>query len=587
MSDYHRLFVERKPGWDTEAQDLLKELRSALRIENLDSLRIIWCYEIAGLSLDELIDAAPGLLYEKPRDRLLRELPAGKTSIPREYLPGQFDQRADSASRGLQLLHPEAAITVNRSDIFILDGSLTEADLLRIRCWLINPVESREKDLDSFSLGESAAVPEDVPVLAGYRQLDETSLGELRKKYGVALGTEDLEFIRTWFARTEKRDPTLAELRALAAHRAGVRTIMITGDHPATAQRIAADLGIAAEGGRAATGLELERLDDAGLADVVRTTSVYARVAPQHKLRIVDALQGDGHVVAMTGDGVNDAPALKSADIGIAMGITGTEVTKEASRMILADDNFATIVAAIHRGRIIFDNIAKFLRYMMSSNLGEVFTVFFGIVLAGVIGLRDASSPGGLVVPLLATQILWINLVTDSVPGLAMGVDPEIDDVMARRPRRPDRPILDRRMWARILFTGTAMGAVTLATMDLSLPGGLLSSPFGAESFDTARTAGFTTLVLAQLFNALSSRSATQSAFHRMFRNPWLWSAIGLVVALQLAVVHLPFLQAAFTTEPLTLEQWLFCVGMASVVLWAQEVIKLVERWVSREPTPA
>jgi potassium/sodium efflux P-type ATPase len=375
-------------------------------------------------------------------------------------------------------------------------------------------------------------------------------------------------------------DPPREEARAAVAdaHRAGVRTIMITGDHPATAQRIAADLGIVPEGERAATGLALEHLDDAGLAEVVRTTSVYARVAPHHKLRIVDALQSDGQVVAMTGDGVNDAPALKTADIGIAMGITGTEVTKEASRMILADDNFATIVAAIHRGRIIFDNIAKFLRYMMSSNLGEIFTVFFGIVLAGVIGLRDESSPGGLVVPLLATQILWINLVTDSVPGLAMGVDPEIDDVMARRPRRPDRPILDRRMWGRILFTGTAMGAVTLATMDLFLAGGLLGAPLGAESFDTARTAGFTTLVLAQLFNALSSRSATQSAFHRMFRNPWLWSAIGLVVALQVGVVHLPFMQAAFTTEPLTLQQWLVCVGMASVVLWAQEVVKLVER---------
>lgn len=390
-------------------------------------------------------------------------------------------------------------------------------------------------------------------------------------------------------------DPPREEARAAVAdaHRAGVRTIMITGDHPATAQRIAADLGIVAEGERAATGLELERLDDAALAELVRTTGVYARVAPQHKLRIVDALQGDGHVVAMTGDGVNDAPALKTADIGIAMGITGTEVTKDASRMILADDNFATIVAAIHRGRIIFDNIAKFLRYMMSSNLGEICTVFFGIVLAGVLGLRDESSPEGLVVPLLATQILWINLITDSVPGLAMGVDPEIDDVMARRPRRPDRPILDRRMWGRILFTGTAMGAVTLATMDLFLPGGVFtgsafgSGLFGAESFDTARTAGFTTLVLAQLFNALSSRSATLSAFHRMFRNPWLWGAIGLVVVLQVAVVHLPFMQAAFTTEPLTAQQWLVCVGMASVVLWAQEVVKFVERRLSRGSTPA
>ncbi|MFN2318446.1 MAG: cation-translocating P-type ATPase [Dermatophilaceae bacterium] len=372
-------------------------------------------------------------------------------------------------------------------------------------------------------------------------------------------------------------DPPREEAKAAvaAARRAGVRTIMITGDHPATAARIATDLGVIAPGGRAASGLELERLDEDALVDLVREVSVYARVAPHHKLRIVDALQRDGHVVAMTGDGVNDAPALKSADIGIAMGITGTEVTKEASRMILGDDNFATIVAAIHRGRIIFDNISKFLRYMMSSNLGEVVTVFFGIVLAGVIGLRDPANPDALVVPLLATQILWINMVTDSVPALAMGVDPEIDDVMARAPRRPDRPILDRPMWARILFTGFTMGGITLLTMDLFLPGGLLP---GSESFDTARTAGFTTLVLAQLLNALSSRSATASAFYRMFHNPWLWGAIALVVALQVVVVHVPFMQHAFTTVPLTGTQWLVCLAMASVVLWAQEVVKLVER---------
>ena len=363
---------------------------------------------------------------------------------------------------------------------------------------------------------------------------------------------------------------------------AGVRTIMITGDHPATARRIATDLGIIAEGQRAGTGVELEHLSDDALVDLVREVSVYARVAPHHKLRIVDALQRDGHVVAMTGDGVNDAPALKSADIGIAMGITGTEVTKEASRMILGDDNFATIVAAIHRGRIIFDNIGKFLRYMMSSNLGEVVTVFFGIVLAGLLGLRDTANPDALVVPLLATQILWINMVTDSVPALAMGVDPEIDDVMARPPRRPDRPILDRPMWARIVFTGTLMGAVTLLTMDLFLPGGLIE---GSETFDTARTAGFTTLVLAQLLNALSSRSAAQSSFHRMFRNPWLWAAIGLVVVLQVVVVHVPVMQQAFTTVGLTGMQWLISLAMASVILWAQEVVKLAYRMRDRRRT--
>ena len=175
-------------------------------------------------------------------------------------------------------------------------------------------------------------------------------------------------------------------------------------------------------------------MEEAAFLDAVRTTSVFARVAPQHKLRIVDALQADGNVVAMTGDGINDAPALKSADIGIAMGRTGTEVTKEAAKMILADDNFATIVQAVREGRAIFGNIRKFLRYLLSSNMGEVLTVFLGVVLAGVIGLTDPT--GSVVLPLLATQILWINLLTDSGPALAMGVDPETDDLMACQPRR-------------------------------------------------------------------------------------------------------------------------------------------------------
>jgi magnesium-transporting ATPase (P-type) len=379
-------------------------------------------------------------------------------------------------------------------------------------------------------------------------------------------------------------DPPRAEAAtAIAdAHRAGIRVIMITGDHPSTAGRIAADLGIIEPGGPAVTGAELDAHDDQALPEVTRNVSVYARVSPQHKLRLVDALQADGHIVAMTGDGVNDAPALKSADIGVAMGITGTEVTKEASRMILGDDNFATIVAAVRQGRVIFDNIKKFLRYLLSSNMGEVLTVFLGVVFAGVLGLSDATDEV-VVLPLLATQILWINLVTDSGPALAMGVDPEVDDVMARRPRRPTDRAIDVRMWAGIMSVGLVMALVTLFTIDVYLPGGLVE---GGDTLEVARTAGFTTLVLAQLFNALNARSETTTAFHGMFANSWLWGAIALGVGLQIAVVEVPFMQVAFGTASLDLAHWGTCVALASVVLWYDEIRKIILRAAERSRMP-
>lgn len=357
------------------------------------------------------------------------------------------------------------------------------------------------------------------------------------------------------------------------AHRAGIRTVMITGDHPATAVRIAADLGLSTGDEIALTGDDLDALDDEQLKILSRDVHVYARVSPRHKLRIIDALHADGEVVAMTGDGVNDAPALKAADIGIAMGITGTEVTKDASRMVLADDNYATIVAAVRHGRGIYDNIAKFLRYLLSSNFGEVVTVFFGVVLAGVIGLQTDNA--SVVLPLLATQILWINLVTDSGPALAMGVDPEDGDLMTRQPRPRDARILDRAMWGRVVVIGFVMGAVTLLAIDLHLPGGLIE---GHDSIGLARTAGFTTLVLAQLFNALNSRSHERSAFSHLFDNRWLWVAIVVAILLQVAVVEIPVLQVAFGTESLGPFHWLVAAALGSTVLWVDELLKLVMR---------
>ena len=370
-------------------------------------------------------------------------------------------------------------------------------------------------------------------------------------------------------------DPPRPEARvAIAdAHDAGVRVLMITGDHPHTAARIASDLGIAAAGSRVVTGAELEAMDDDARAAAVREVSVYARVSPEHKLRIVDALHADGRIVAMTGDGVNDAPALKAADIGVAMGVAGTDVAKEAADMILADDDFATIVSAVREGRGIFANIRKFLRFLLSSNIGEVFTMFFGVVLAGVIGLEDTGE--AIAVPLLATQILWINLLTDGAPALALGMDPPPDDVMSRPPRRLTDRVIDAEMWIGIVWVGAVMAAVTLLALDLRLPGGFVG---GSGNVIEARTMAFTTLVFAQLFNCFNARSDRTSAFHRLFTNRWLWGAIALSATLQLAVVELPFLNDAFGTTPLGAEEWLICIGLASVVLWADEAKKLLER---------
>jgi Ca2+-transporting ATPase len=373
-------------------------------------------------------------------------------------------------------------------------------------------------------------------------------------------------------------DPPRAEAKnAVAlAKTAGIRPIMITGDHPVTAQVIARELGISTNG-RAVTGKELHETSDEFLVQLARSVSVYARVNPEHKLRIVRALQNKGAVVAMTGDGVNDAPALKTADIGVAMGITGTDVSKQAADMVLADDNFATIVAAVEEGRSIFSNIRRFLRFLLSSNMGEVLTMFFGVLLAKVIGLQAEES--GVVLPLLATQLLWINLATDGAPALALGVDPADHAVMTKPPRPAGEPVITKTMWTGIFFVAVIMAAGTLTVLDASLPGGLIPG-FGNMRY--AQTMAFTTLMMFQLFNVLNARSDERSAFEDLFSNGWLWSAIGLAIILQMAVIYVPVLQQAFSTVGLTVTDWLRCTSVASSVLWLREISKALTRRANR-----
>jgi P-type Ca2+ transporter type 2C len=366
--------------------------------------------------------------------------------------------------------------------------------------------------------------------------------------------------------------PAVARARA-----AGIRPLVITGDHPATAVAIATEVGVV--GGHDAPvllGREIEALDDDELAGRIDEVSVFARVDPVHKLRLVQVLQARGEVVAMTGDGVNDAPALQTADIGVAMGITGTDVSKEAADMILLDDDFATIVAAVEEGRGIFDNIRKFLRYLLTSNIGEVLVMFFGVLLAGLLGLGLGAEDGTVVLPLLATQILWINLVTDGLPALALGLDPIDPDVMDRPPRPKREGVLTRSLWFDIVTLGAVMALGTLAVLDASLPGGIVDLTGGRGDLTTARTLTFTTLVVFQLVNTFICRAGDHAITVGITRNRLLWGAVAISLALQALVVHWPPLHPAFGTTALTWWQWAITFGVASTLIVANEILRRV-----------
>ena len=344
---------------------------------------------------------------------------------------------------------------------------------------------------------------------------------------------------------------------------AGIRTVMITGDHQLTATAIAHNLGIAEPGDRVFTGRELEKLPQPDLEQEVDEISVYARVSPEHKLRIVQALQKRGKFVAMTGDGVNDAPALKQADIGIAMGITGTDVSKEASDMILLDDNFATIVAATEEGRVVYSNIRRFIKYILGSNVGEVLT----IAAAPILGL-----PG---VPLTPLQILWMNLVTDGLPALALAVEPAEPDVMDRPPFSPKESIFARGLGLYIIRIGIIFAIISITLMLLSY-----ESAQDTGNTDAWKTMVFTTLCIAQMGHALAVRSHNRLTIElNPFSNPYVLGAVILTTILQLMLIYVEPLREFFDTQILTFEQLLICLGFSSLMFVWVELEKLFIRW--------
>lgn len=327
---------------------------------------------------------------------------------------------------------------------------------------------------------------------------------------------------------------------------AGIKPVMITGDHKLTAVAIAKELDIYRDGGTVLTGNELDSMDERRLEQMADDVSVYARVSPKHKLMIVRALKNRGHIVAMTGDGVNDAPAVKEADIGVAMGLTGTDVTKEASSMMLLDDNFATIIAAIEEGRVIYNNIRKFIRYMLACNIGEVLTMFLGML-------------AGLPIPLLPIQILWVNLVTDGLPAVALGFDPPERDVMKRRPRGPDESIFSNGLAGIIIFRGVLIGLTTLAVFATML--------YYTGDVAAARTGAFVTLVLTQLIHVFECKSETKTVFQiNPLDNIYLVLAVLISLAMILGVVYIPALQSIFKTVPLGLNGWLITGGLSFLV---------------------
>ena len=352
-------------------------------------------------------------------------------------------------------------------------------------------------------------------------------------------------------------DPPREEVKAAVdkCRHAGIKPVMITGDHKITAVAIARSLGIMDENNKALTGIDVEKMSDEELRANVNSIAVYARVSPEHKVRIVKAFQENGNIVAMTGDGVNDAPALKLADVGVAMGITGTDVSKEAADVVLADDNFATIVSAVEEGRRIYDNILKAIQFMLSTNIGEILVLFVAVM-------------ANWVSPLLPIHILWINLVTDSLPALALSVEPAEEDIMERKPIDSRKGIMTRPFTVRILLQGIMVAVLSLIAYNIGLQ----------QSVEVAQTMTFATLAFSQMVIVFTIRTGNHSAFKGLLKNKYLLGAIALVASLMLVVLLIPALEVVFRTAPLDAVHWWWVIGLSLAPLPITELTKLIRK---------
>jgi P-type Ca2+ transporter type 2C len=531
---------------------------------------------------------ASGVGQAEPRYRMVGDptegalvVAAAKAGLHRDKVEALFPRVAefgfDAERKRMSTVHRVPAASVGRDAAGVGAGSpyvlfvKGAPDLLLDRC-SYGQKQGRVEELSTEERGR---------ILEINGQLASRALRVLGVAYGSldelphASDSDSVERRLTFLGLVGMMDPARPEAAAAIdlAHRAGLKVIMVTGDYAETAAAIGKKIGLLHEnGGRgvplaaALSGRDIDALDDGALADALERTTIFARVSPQHKVRIVQALQDRGHVVGMTGDGVNDAPALKRADIGIAMGLTGTDVTRETADMVLTDDNFASIISAVEQGRIIFSNIRKFVCFLLSCNLGEIGTIFLGTLF-------------GWPIPLTAIQILWMNLVTDGAPALALGLEKGEPGIMDRPPRPPSEPIINRPMVLGLALQAVSITAVTLLAFWLG------RNVFGTVS--AGRTMAFIVLSGCQLVRAYTNRSEVASLFSLgVFSNKWMQYATISSAVLLLLVVYVPGLNRVFDAEPLSLLQWAYLAPLLILPAVVDELAKLVRRMQERRRLP-